>query len=211
MSYLPNLVALVGVWIAVVISPGPDFAATVQYATARSRREGIFVALGITTALSLWIIASMVGLGVLLARVGWLLELIRMLGALYLVYLGIKTILQAHHPLQQEQKTPSTNTPVPTRGLSAWRVGFLTNISNPKAIAFFSSLFIVLLPVHPPLWVQTTSVVLMLLIAAGWFCFVACLFSLAPVTRAYRRAKRWIDYLTGGIFVALGLRLALEN
>jgi threonine efflux protein len=206
MDYLPRLMVLIGVWVVAVISPGPDFAATVQYATARSRRDGVLVALGIISAMSIWIISSMVGLGVLLARVSWLIEIIRTIGALYLVYLGIKTILHAHHPAP----LPSSK-PAPTRGFSAWRVGFLTNISNPKALAFFSSLFVVLLPANPPLWVQAASAVLMLMIAACWFCIVACLFSLGPVTSAYRRAKRWIDYMTGGIFVALGIRLAVEK
>jgi threonine efflux protein len=206
MDYLPRLMILAGVWAIAVISPGPDFAATVQYATARSRRDGVLVALGITSAISIWIVGSMVGLGMLLARVSWLLEIIRTVGALYLVYLGIRTIIHAHRPV-----TLASSKPVPTHGFSAWRVGFLTNISNPKAVAFFSSLFVVLLPANPPLWVQAASVVLMLLIAACWFCIVACLFSLGPVTNAYRRAKRWIDYITGGIFVALGIRLAAER
>ncbi|BCL80261.1 threonine efflux protein [Ktedonobacteria bacterium brp13] len=206
MSYLPNFVTLVGVWMAFVITPGPDFAVTVQYATAHSRRDGILVALGITTAIAIWITTSVVGLGVLLARVGWLIEIIHLMGGLYLVYIGIKTIMHASHPTQPMASVA----PVPTRSFSAWGVGFSTNISNPKAIAFFSSLFVALLPVHPPLWVQTTSVVLLVIIAASWFCLVACLFSLAPVTRAYLRAKRWIDYLTGGIFVTLGIWLAFK-
>jgi threonine efflux protein len=206
MDYLPRLLVLVGVWALAVISPGPDFAATVQYATARSRRDGVLVALGITSALSIWIIGSMVGLGVVLARMSWLVEIIRTVGALYLVYLGIRTILHAHHPA-----TLASNKPVAKPGFSAWRMGFLTNIGNPKAVAFFSSLFVVLLPANPPLWVQAASVVLMLLIAACWFCVVAYLFSLGPVTNAYRRAKRWIDYITGGIFVVLGIRLAVER
>jgi threonine efflux protein len=206
MDYLPRLMILAGVWAIAVISPGPDFAATVQYATACSRRDGVLVALGITSAISIWIVGSMIGLGVLLARVSWLLEIIRTIGALYLVYLGVRTILHAHQPAPLPSSQPEAN-----HGFSAWRVGFLTNISNPKAVAFFSSLFVVLLPANPPLWVQAASVVLMLLIAACWFCIVACLFSLGPVTNAYRRAKRWIDYITGGIFVALGIRLAMER
>ena len=206
MDYLPRLMVLVGVWVLAVISPGPGFAATVQYATARSRRDGVLVALGITSALSIWIIGSMVGLGLLLARMSWLVEIIRAIGALYLVYLGIRTILYAHHPASL-----ASSKPVAMPGFSVWRVGFLTNIGNPKAVAFFSSLFVVLLPANPPLWVQAASVVLMLMVAACWFCIVACLFSLGPVTSTYRRAKRWIEYITGGIFVALGIRLAVER
>lgn len=206
MTYLPHFITLAGVWVVMVISPGPDFAVTVQYATARSRRDGLLVALGITSALSIWIVGSMAGMGVLLTHVSWLVTIIRALGALYLLYLGVRTWLQAHRPSAQPVSITKMQ-----HGLSAWRVGFLTNISNPKAVAFFSSLFVVLLPANPPLWVQATSVVLMLGIAVCWFCIVACLFSLKPIRHAYSRAKRWIDYLTGGVFIVLGIRLAVER
>ncbi|HEY4036676.1 MAG TPA: LysE family transporter [Ktedonobacteraceae bacterium] len=206
MSYLPSLIALAGVWTLAVMSPGPDFAATVQYATTRSRRDGMLVALGITSALFIWIIGSLVGLEVLLARMSWLIEMIRTVGACYLVYLGVKMILSAHRPISQASSQPAR-----TQSFAVWRVGFLTNISNPKAVAFFSSLFVVLLPSHSPIWVQVASVILMLVIAVSWFCIVACVFSVGAISKAYRRAKRWLDYITGGIFVALGIRLAIEK
>ncbi|GHO49562.1 LysE family translocator [Ktedonospora formicarum] len=206
MNYMASLTLLAGVWLLAIISPGPDFAATVQYATARSRREGIMVALGITSAIAIWIVGSMLGMGILMARLSWLVELMRIGGALYLIYLGVRSIMSAH------RAAPEKVDIVPQKsGLSAWRVGFITNISNPKAVVFFSSLFVVILPANPPLWLQVASAALMLVMAAGWFCIVACLFSLAPITRAYRHTKRWIDYVTGGIFIALGIRLAVER
>lgn len=205
MSYLPSLLTLVGVTLVGAMSPGPDFATTVYY-SARSRREGVFVALGITSALSVWIIGSMAGLEVLLAHVNWLVQIMRTLGALYLVYLGIRAILHAHHPAPFSSASSIT-----ASGFAAWRVGFLSNIGNPKVLAFFSSIFIVLFPAHPPLWVEVASVVLMLSINIVWYCLVVFVFSLKPVMRVYQQAKRWIDYLTGAIFVALGVRLALER
>ncbi|MBO0793445.1 MAG: LysE family transporter [Ktedonobacteraceae bacterium] len=206
MPYLPSLVTLAGVWILFLISPGPDFAATVQYATTRSRRDGMLVALGITSAFSLWIIGSIVGLGALFVRMSWLVEIIRTVGACYLVYLGAKTIVSAHRPISL-----TSSQPAPTPSFAVWRVGFLTNISNPKVGVFFSSLFVVILPSHPPIWIQVASVILMLVIAVSWFCLVACVFSLGAMRKAYRRAKRWLDYIAGGIFITLGIRLALEK
>ena len=90
MSYFPHLLTLVGVWVVLTITPGPDFAVTFHYATTRSRHDGVFVALGVTTGLTIWITGSMAGLGVLFAHFSWLVEIIRTLGALYLTYLGIK-------------------------------------------------------------------------------------------------------------------------
>ncbi len=92
MLYLPQLLALAGVWAIVVISPGPDFVATVHHTVSRSRRDGLLVALGIAASTTIWATVSIVGLGVLFARFSWLVEIIRTTGALYLTYLGIKMI-----------------------------------------------------------------------------------------------------------------------
>ena len=96
MSYLPQLLTLAGVWVLVVMSPGPNFVATVHHATARSRRDGLFVALGIATGTTLWVTFGVIGLGVLFARFSWLVEIIRTVGAIYLTYLGARIIWRAH-------------------------------------------------------------------------------------------------------------------
>jgi RhtB (resistance to homoserine/threonine) family protein len=206
MSYLPQLLALAGVWAVVVISPGPDFVATIHHAVSRSRRDGLLVALGIATSTVIWVVVSLVGLGVLFARVSWLVEVIRIVGALYLTYLGCKMLWHAHRQKQAGEQRDAA-----VRSGSAWRVGFLTDISNPKAAAFFGSLFAVFLPAHAALELQIASVIVVVLISLCWYSVVACFFSLAPVARGYRRIKRWIDYVTGGILVALGVRLAVSK
>lgn len=204
--YLPHLLTLAGVWALVVISPGPNFLATVHHATSRSRRDGVFVALGIAAGTTLWVTFSVIGLGVLFARFSWLIEIIRTAGAIYLTYLGLKMIWNARRQIELSSDEANSS-----RHRSAWRAGFLTDISNPKAAAFFGSLFALLLPAHPPLWLQIASIVIVVLIAISWYSTVACLFSLGPVERSYRRAKKWIDRLTGGIFVLLGVRLATSK
>ncbi|HEY4032803.1 MAG TPA: LysE family transporter, partial [Ktedonobacteraceae bacterium] len=78
MSYLPQLLTLVGVWIIALISPGPDFIVTIRYSIAHSRRDGVFVALGIATGTSIWVTTGIVGLGMLLAQLSWLVAVIRL-------------------------------------------------------------------------------------------------------------------------------------
>ena len=206
MSHLPQLLALASVWAIVVISPGPDFVATVHHAVSRSRRDGLLVALGIATSTTIWVTVSIIGLGVLFARFSWLVAIIRTGGALYLTYLGMKMIWKAHH--QRREAEPEAS--LAKRG-SAWRVGFLTDLSNPKAAAFFGSLFAIFLPAHSPLWLQVASGVVVVMIAVCWYATVACVFSFGPIARGYSRVKKWIDYLTGGILVVLGVRLAVSK
>jgi threonine efflux protein len=215
MTYLPQLLTLMGIYIIELISPGPDFLATTRYAIARSRGDGVLVALGITSGNALWIISSMLGLGILFAHVSWLVNIVQIAGALFLVYIGIKTLLAAHHPLQEsssQQQTEAANRDTSTRvRTSSWRIGLLTNVGNPKALVFYTSIFAVLLPAHSPVWLQASTALFMLVFSLAWFSIVALLFSLGPISALYRRAKKWIDYVTGGLFVLLGVRLAFSR
>jgi len=208
LTYLPSLLTLAGVWLLLVISPGPNFVTTVHHSISRSRRAGLVAALGVAAGTFLWVTVSIVGLGVLLARVSWLVEIIRLLGAIYLSFLGCKMIWQAH---RQKRAQQSEHTSLPTSHSSSWIAGFLTNLSNPKTAVFFSSLFALLLPANPPIWFQLACIVTIVLISATWYCIVACMFSFGPIMRFYGRAKQWMDYITGGILVALGIRLAVSK
>lgn len=204
--YLQTILAFAGIWAITIMSPGPDFVVTIRYATAGSRRHGVMAALGVAAGCTVWAVGSLLGLSVLLSEIRWLYDLVRLVGALYLVYLGVRTILGAKRPLVVQPDGTAR-----LSGLSALRAGFLTNLSNPKAVAFFGSLFAVLFPVHAPVWVHGAILLVLFSIAAAWFSGVAWAFTLAPVASAYRKAKKWIDYVTGGVFILLGVRLATSR
>ncbi len=202
------LLPLLGVWLVVLISPGPDFLVTIHYASARSRRHGVLAGLGISTGLLVWAGGSMLGLSVLFARLSWLYDIVRYVGAGYLVYLGIRTLWSTR------RRADAPPPPVTARpgGLGrAWRTGFLTDIGNPKAAAFFGSLFGALLPPGTGPALRVAVVAGIALLATGWYCGVAMVFGLPAVARVYRRARRWVDRVTAAVLIALGGRLALDR
>ena len=185
-TLLAPFAAIVGLWLFTVVSPGPNFLATSQAALNHSRRAGLALAAGIAVGTTVWSTASLLGLGVLLHTTAWLYHAVRVLGAAYLVYLGLRAILTAHRmPLDPA----STGRPMPPR--KAFRRGVLVDLSNPKAAAFFTSLFAVAVPPGAP----------------GWFSAV----TVAPVARLYDRSRRLIAYATGALFVGLGARLATDR
>jgi threonine efflux protein len=245
MSSVLQLLPLAVAWFLALLSPGPDFVVTVRYATARSRRDGALVGLGVTSAIAVWASMSMFGLVTLLSRVSWLYDGIRFAGALYLAFLGVQALRSARRSpgrgdvvsaaesaegsatgSAENSATGSVAGSVVSSVASSsehvepaseersawrvWRVGFLTNIGNPKAAVFFGSLFGALLPPHPTVVFQGAVLVGMLGMAACWFTAVASLFSLPVVARGYQRAKRIVDAVTGCVFVALAGRLATE-
>jgi threonine/homoserine/homoserine lactone efflux protein len=209
-AYAPRLVALLGVWSLLVITPGPDFAVVSRTAVARSRRAGILVGMGTASGIAVWVTLSLAGLGFAMAYLSGPLFALRLLGALYLIYLGARSLWSAAHPQRSAQDTATQGHEHPL-SMPSWVSGFLTNIGNPKALAFFGSIFALFLPAHAPLWLDATILVGMVSVTAVWYTLVSMLFSLVPISRAYRRAQRWVDAVTGGIFVALGIRLAANG
>ncbi len=131
-----SAVTIAAVWTVTVVSPGPNFLATVHAALAHSRRAGVQVALGISAGTTLWATASLLGLGLLFQSAGWLYHAVRIAGAGYLIYLGVRTLMAARHPAVPPGSAGSR---APVRGLRAVRRGLLTDLGNPKAAAFFTS------------------------------------------------------------------------
>ncbi|MCG8357184.1 MAG: LysE family transporter [Kiloniellales bacterium] len=201
-----SLATIVGVWLVTVLSPGPNFLATAQAALGQSRRAGLMLSAGIAVGTTLWSTASLLGLGLLFQTAGWLYLAVKLLGAAYLILLGLRAILSAR---RTAPFIPAGGAP-----LSAWqafRRGLLVDLSNPKAAAFFTSLFAVTVPPAAPLWFDVTVVVAVVVIAGGWYALVACAVSLPAIAARFRRAQRWIAYVTGAAFMALGIRLAVDR
>ncbi|QPC43093.1 LysE family translocator [Kaustia mangrovi] len=201
-----SLTTIFAVWLVVAMAPGPNFFATIYTATTQSRRLGLYVSAGIAVGTTIWATASLAGLGILFQTTAWLYQAVKLAGGLYLVYLGIRTILSARHA--------RTASPVRLGALSplqAFRRGLVVDLSNPKAAIFFTSVFAVAVPPQAPLWFQALVVATVVMIAAGWYALVACLVNLPPVAAALRRAHKAMSYVTGFVFVALGARLATDR
>lgn len=199
-SYWPHLAALAAIWAVVVMSPGPDFVVTISRA-ARSR--GPAAAAGIVTGTAIWASASAAGLGLAFAHYRWVAEVVRLLGAGYLACLGVRMIIHARRPLPAAAASGGA----PRLGPS-WRAGLLADLGNPKAAVFWTSLFAAVLPPVTPTWVRVLAIVVVVAVAAIWYSAVASMFSLAAITRAYQKAKKWINRVTGGVLIGLAARLA---
>jgi threonine/homoserine/homoserine lactone efflux protein len=209
MTYLPHLLALFGAWVVFIVSPGPSFATTAHYATTRSRNQAITVALGVTCGIAIWLVCSLLGLSILFTRFSALSQALKVAGAIYLAYLGVKLVLSTRRA--KTTNAHATASVQRFRTGSPWNAGLLTTLSNPKVVVFFSSIFAVFAPTALPMWTQAAMIALLVSFVAGWYLFVACIFSLGPITKAYYRARHWIDRCTGGIFLTLSLLIVVAH
>ena len=195
--------AVTAIWLVTVITPGPNFMATAHAALHQSPRHGVALAAGIGLGTTIWAVASLLGLGLLFQSAGWLYQVVKGLGAAYLIGIGAWMILTA-------RRGAPTRRAGPAHSGAAFRRGLLTDLSNPKAAAYFTSLFAVAVPPGAPLWFDAVLIASVVAIAAGWYALVAPGISAGPVARRYRGLERAIRRLAGAVFIAFGARQALD-
>ena len=207
MEYLIPLAGLALAHFVAAASPGPAFIVALQESVARDRRAGVAAATGIALGSFLWALLVLLGVGLLLQQAGWLYAFLRLLGGLYLIYLGICLWRGAARPLA----LPGAGAAVPGSLLRALRLGLLTQLVNPKAAVFFGSIFLTFLPPGLPLWVTLVVLANIFAVEFLWYLAVALMFSTGRVRRAYTGAKLWIDRAAGACLAALGLRLVFPD
>lgn len=199
MDYAQSLLLLVSVYAVSLVSPGPNFI-IVTNTSMISRTAGLSAGAGLALASLTWAVMVMAGLGFLITHIDWLHATIQIVGALYLIWLGIKMIRHAAEPLHPEQ----------ARALSwqsAMRQSYLVSMTNPKSIAFFGSIFSLVMPTDAPIWFYAAIAAVCFLMSATWYCGLAFFFSNPRVSRAFARLKVWIDRTMGAALILLGGRL----
>lgn len=205
MQEITLLTALAGAFIVLIISPGPNFLVITQLSYSQSRRQGICAGLGVASGSIIWALLAATGLGLMFQQLPWLQPALQLLGGMYLTWLGTKSLRGAG-----SQPAPRD---LETLGLGslgrAYRFGLLTNMTNPKALAFYTSVFTTVTTPGMPLWVRGAGVSIIAILAICWFVALATLFSIPAVQQRYRRMKKIIDVITGLFMVAFGLRLLI--
>ncbi len=207
MPTLTNILLLLGATVFLCIVPGPDMLYIIARSTGQGRSAGIVSCVGIATGGLLQTTAVALGLSGLFLMVPVAYEIIKYAGAIYLVYLGLRTILSREEMLAgaHDEKTRLTQ---------VFFQGAITTLLNPK-VAFFYLAFL------PQFVDQTRGHLPFQLLVLGLVfnltglavdSSVALLSSLLSRWLKDRiRAAKFLRWLTGGIFIGLGVRLALTQ
>ena len=202
---MTELIAVVTITLLAVISPGPDFAMVSRNSLLLSRRAGIFTACGIGAGVLIHVSYTLIGVGVLIQQSPWLFNLLKGIGAAYLIYLGFTLLRNATH----HDAVPTT-TPAAISDLAALKTGFLTNALNPKTTIFIVSLFMQVVSPHTSL-VQIGYGLFIAAVHVFWFAAVALLFSAPGVNARFLRLRRGIDRTFGGLLIVFGALLAIAG
>jgi len=209
MTHLSEFLAVTVIHFLALLSPGPDFAIISRSSLFYSRRSGVYCAAGLALGMSVHITYSLIGIGLIISRSILLFSVIKYLGAGYLIYIGIKSLRSGKvsgADVVAEAAADRHLSP-----LAAVRLGFLTNVLNPKVTLFFLGLFTQVIHPGTPLWLQMLYGVEMCSMTFVWFSFVASLLSHRMIRGRFLSVQHIVERCFGGLLVALGVRVALEN
>ena len=199
---ITHFAAFLGVSAIVIVTPGQDTALTIRNTLLGGRRSGIRTAAGVAGGQAVWALATSAGVAAVLRASEPAFVAVKLAGAVYLVFLGLQTLMPALRSGTSKPKTSPRGRPL--------RQGLVSNLGNPKMAIFFTSL----LPQF------TTSPSFGSLLALGMvFCSLTLVWLTAYAVAVAKagdflrrsRVRRALDALTGAVLVALGLRLAVER
>lgn len=185
------------------ISPGPDFAIVVKNSLSFSRMSGVFTALGVSAGILFHASYCILGLSIIVSQSTLIFSLIKYIGATYLIYIGIKSVISRNHVIQDVSS-------VSTRLLGKMKVfqqGFLCNALNPKAILFFISLFTIVIKPDTHLFVQVAYAFEIALISFIWFSGLSVFLTHETMLSRMRMSQAIIAKVMGSFLVIFGVRM----
>ncbi|WXL26915.1 LysE family transporter [Ectopseudomonas mendocina] len=191
-----------------VASPGPDFAVVVKESVTHGRKAGRYCAWGVGCGISIHVLYSLLGIGLIVSQSVVLFNALKWLAAAYLLYIGIRA-LQAKPAAGDAERLYAEEGERSPR--AAFVSGFVTNGLNPKVTLFFLSLFTVVIDPHTPLHMQASYGLYLVLATALWFTLIAQVFSHERVRSGFARMGHWFDRLMGAVLVGLGIKLAFTQ
>src|SRR3954452_20876668 len=193
-----TLVSFLGVAVLLSLLPGPATALVVRSAAVHGRRAALLTVLGNSTGIMFWALASVLGISALVAASETAFVVLRVIGAVVLIYLGVQTL----------RKTAVADRE-PAAARNSYVAGLVTSGANPKLAVFFIALLPQFVPHGAPVlpWTLAMAVIL---ICVDLVYFTALAWAVTRAKRALVGSRR-IERLTGAVMVALGLRVAFES
>ena len=208
MEYLNEWIAVYSITLFAAMSPGPDFFVAVRSALVHNFKTACMTSLGLAMGVGTHCLYCILGVGLLISQSILLFNIIKWVGAAYLIYIGIQSVRSKGAEISRKSIDAQIGNQK-TSYFKALKTGFVTNVMNPQATLFFLSLFTQIISPETPFSVQAGYIVTSMVVVFSWFAFLSVIITRRLVRRLYERASKWIDRLMGVILIGLGIRIAL--
>ncbi len=196
------LAVLTTIWllhVAALVVPGANVLLVSQLAASDRQRTAVFAALGVSAGAFLWATLAVLGVDAAFEAFPRVRLLLQFAAGAYLLYLAVRI-----------WSSPAPDQRIGAMSLSEWsafRLGLLTNATNPKAALFYGSVFAAAFPAEPSALLQAVAVGMVVVNALCWHLFLAHAFSRDGVRARYARYRTLLNRFAGAILGAIGLRL----
>lgn len=200
------LATLLTIWllhVAALLSPGANLLLVSQLAASDRGKSVLFAAFGVTLGALLWATFAVLGVHTVFGAFPGLRLGLQVLGGAYLLYVATRL---------WRSTGPKLGKPAPAISRStAFRLGFLTNITNPKSALFFGSVFAASFPAEPGVALQISAVAMIVVNALCWHTLLAYLFSRPRVRAGYARSRNTANRVASALLGVLGLGLLVST
>jgi RhtB (resistance to homoserine/threonine) family protein len=209
-QYLLELAALMAIFSFGIVAPGADTAMVMRQAIVHGRRAAILTSFGIGTSLMFHVGYTILGLGLVISQSIMLFNLIKWAGVAYLIYIGIQALRSGSSSLDvpaPEDKPDSSR----QSAVKGFALGFMANALNPKPVFFFLSIFSTVVAHDTPASVKFGYGLVMAICLIAWFVAMSFALTVPRMRALFQRSSKWINRASGVVFIAFGLKLAVQK
>lgn len=191
-----------------VVSPGPDLAVVIKQSIQYGKRNALLTSVGIGSAILIHVIYSALGVGLIIKQSPFLFDTLKYLCAAYLTYIGYKSLtVRTTKPEQFDCSFDKNNQSL----FSAFNLGFITNVLNPKATLFFLSIFSVIVSDKTPNSWFVIYAVYLSLATMVWFSFISLVLSKEYIRIKFMSIGHYFDWLMGIVLIGLAIKVVFSS
>ncbi|HKC62637.1 MAG TPA: LysE family translocator [Pyrinomonadaceae bacterium] len=208
-----QVLAFTGIAAVLTLTPGADTMLVMRNVLERGQRAGLLTTFGICTGLFFHATLSALGLSLILVRSATAFEVVKMVGACYLVFLGGQSIWRAIRHKAESSDVPESKVAVhEKKGWQSYLEGLLTNVLNPKVAIFYLAFLPQFISVSDSVFAKSILLAsIHFVLGIAWLSLVTLLLGRVRALLTRPRIKRAIEATTGAVLIAFGARLAMER
>jgi len=192
------------------IAPGADTVMITRNSIRGGFKDGFVTSIGICSGLFIHAAVSALGVSLILLGSAYLFSVIKLMGAAYLIWMGVQSILSAVRGQGMAASFNGTGAAVSVK--RSLREGFLSNVLNPKTAIFYMAFLPQFIDPAENAFVQAQILACVhIMICMVWQCLIAAMVDKAKVLLSTPKVSRWFDGLVGALLIGFGLKLALDS
>ncbi|OTG77212.1 threonine transporter RhtB [Acinetobacter sp. ANC 4169] len=189
------------------LSPGPDVLLIAKSSASTSRANTLKIILGISLGIVVWVVLTLLGFSVLIQQFPWIQQILMLVGGLFLARMGWAMLNGGLKNLQQATRLDDNVPPGTADAKNYLLQGLFTNLSNPKTLIYFSSVFSLALSSSASTHLKTQLAIIIPIQTFLVFTLLMLILSMPKIKTAYQRSGSYIDVISGGLFLIFAIWL----